>query len=411
MSDKPAARPVMGRWFEDMPEGTIIDHAVTRTITEADNTLFSVLTMNAQPLHLDEAFAAETEFGTRVVNSLFTLSLLIGLSVFETTLGTTVANLGFEEIAFPTPVIPGDTIRAQTEVVSARASSSRPTQGIVGFEHRAQGTVRRDARPLAQAELQVVDRRRCRPHHRQGARMLTVADDRDTRPRDRQHLDTQPQKAVDGQLTVDAGKDPRDPSESIPVHGTYVSPTIGPAGVLGSGTRSVPLATAGPTTRRGGGQTSYHPTNAAFTPRQGQDRSASPLPPVPLLLPAGWARGAGHPAGSRPRPCAVERHRAFHHARCPAMNDARRWRVQRLLRPGSARSGAGSNRNRLHSHRHHLPTIRPSPGSRETGLETDTVAVRSRSPQLAERYRTRRRGPANQRSSRTAVARAARGGR
>jgi acyl dehydratase len=137
VSDTPATRPVMGRWFEDLPEGTVIDHAVTRTITEADNTLFSVLTMNAQPLHLDEAFAAETEFGTRVVNSLFTLSLLIGLSVFETTLGTTVANLGFEKIAFPTPVIPGDTIRAQTEVVSARPSSSRPTQGIVGFEHRA----------------------------------------------------------------------------------------------------------------------------------------------------------------------------------------------------------------------------------------------------------------------------------
>jgi acyl dehydratase len=131
------SRPVMGRWFEDLTPGTVIDHAVTRTITEADNTLFSVLTMNAQPLHLDESFAEDTEFGTRLVNSLFTLSLLIGLSVFETTLGTTVANLGFEEIAFPTPVIPGDSIHAQTEVVSARPSSSRPTQGVVVFEHRA----------------------------------------------------------------------------------------------------------------------------------------------------------------------------------------------------------------------------------------------------------------------------------
>jgi acyl dehydratase len=137
VTDQPASRPVMGRWFEDLTEGTVIDHAVTRTITEADNTLFSVLTMNAQPLHLDESFAAETEFGTRLVNSLFTLSLLIGLSVYETTLGTTVANLGFEEIAFPGPVIPGDTIRAQTEVVAARPSSSRPTQGVVTFEHRA----------------------------------------------------------------------------------------------------------------------------------------------------------------------------------------------------------------------------------------------------------------------------------
>ena len=133
----PAPRPTMGRWFEELGPGLVIDHAVTRTITEDDNTLFSVLTMNAQPLHLDEAFAATTEFGTRLVNSLFTLSLLIGLSVYETTLGTTVANLGFEEITFPTPVIPGDTVHAQTEVVSSRPSASRPGQGIVVFEHRA----------------------------------------------------------------------------------------------------------------------------------------------------------------------------------------------------------------------------------------------------------------------------------
>jgi acyl dehydratase len=132
-----AARPVMGRWFEELTPGLVIDHAVTRTITEADNTLFSVLSMNPQPLHLDESFAETTEFGTRLVNSLFTLSLLIGLSVYETTHGTTVANLGFEEIAFPTPVFHGDSIRAQTEVVSARESASRPTQGIVVFEHRA----------------------------------------------------------------------------------------------------------------------------------------------------------------------------------------------------------------------------------------------------------------------------------
>jgi acyl dehydratase len=95
------------------------------------------MTMNPQPLHLDESFAATTEFGTRVVNSLLTLSLLIGLSVYETTHGTTVANLGFEETTFPAPVFQGDSIRAQTEVVSKRLSSSRPTQGIVVFEHRA----------------------------------------------------------------------------------------------------------------------------------------------------------------------------------------------------------------------------------------------------------------------------------
>jgi acyl dehydratase len=127
----------MGKWFEELEVGLVVDHAVTRTVTEADNTLFSVMTMNAQPLHLDESFAAQTEFGTRLVNSLFTLSLLIGLSVYETTLGTTVANLAFEEIAFPKPVFHGDTIHAQTEVLAARESSSRPTQGIVTFEHRA----------------------------------------------------------------------------------------------------------------------------------------------------------------------------------------------------------------------------------------------------------------------------------
>jgi acyl dehydratase len=130
-------RPVGGRWFEELTPGLVIDHVVTRTITESDNTVFSTMTMNPQPLHLDESFAAQTEFGTRVVNSMFTLSLLIGLSVYETTLGTTVANLGFEDIRFPLPVIPGDSIRAQTEVIAARASSSRPTQGVVTFEHRA----------------------------------------------------------------------------------------------------------------------------------------------------------------------------------------------------------------------------------------------------------------------------------
>jgi len=131
-----ASRPG-GLWFEEMTPGLVVHHAMTRTVTETDNTLFSVMTMNPQPLHLDETFAAETEFGTRVVNSLFTLSLLVGMSVYETTLGTTVANLGFEEIAFPAPVIPGDTLHAETEVLAARPSSSRPGQGIVTLEHRA----------------------------------------------------------------------------------------------------------------------------------------------------------------------------------------------------------------------------------------------------------------------------------
>jgi acyl dehydratase len=130
-------RPTMGRWFEDLSPGLVIDHAFTRTVSETDNTLFSTLTMNPAALHLDEEAAATTEFGTRIVNSLFTLGLLVGLSVPETTHGTTVANLGFEEVTFPAPVFPGDTIHAQTEVVSARESRSRPEQGLVVFEHRA----------------------------------------------------------------------------------------------------------------------------------------------------------------------------------------------------------------------------------------------------------------------------------
>lgn len=133
MSDN---RPVSGRWFEDLPTGLVIPHAVTRTITEADNTSFSTMTMNPQPLHIDAAFAAETEFGERLVNSLLTLGLLVGLTIYETTLGTTVANLGFGKVEFPLPVFHGDTIRAETTVASARASGSRPDVGIVGFEHR-----------------------------------------------------------------------------------------------------------------------------------------------------------------------------------------------------------------------------------------------------------------------------------
>jgi acyl dehydratase len=116
--------------------GLVLEHAITRTVTEADNTFFTAVTMNPQPLHLDEAFAAETEFGGRIVNSMFTLALLVGMTVYETTLGTTVANLGFDTIDFPAPVRHGDTLWAETEVIAARASGSRPSCGIVTFEHR-----------------------------------------------------------------------------------------------------------------------------------------------------------------------------------------------------------------------------------------------------------------------------------
>ena len=124
-----------GLYFEQFQVGQVFEHGPTRTVTEFDNVLFSTLTMNPQPLHLDEEFAKGTEFGQRLVNSLFTLGLVIGLSVGETTLGTTIANLGMTKVEFPKPVFHGDTIRARTTVLSLRASKSRPTAGIVEFEH------------------------------------------------------------------------------------------------------------------------------------------------------------------------------------------------------------------------------------------------------------------------------------
>lgn len=126
-----------GRWFEELPVGTVVRHAVTRTVTETDNVLFTTMTMNPQPLHLDAEFAKRSLHGQILVNGLFTLSLMMGLTVADTTLGTTAGNLGFETIAFPAPVFIGDTITAETEVMGRRISRSRPVYGIVEFEHRA----------------------------------------------------------------------------------------------------------------------------------------------------------------------------------------------------------------------------------------------------------------------------------
>ncbi|TAM90840.1 MaoC family dehydratase [bacterium] len=126
-----------GLYFEEFSDGQVFEHAPTRTVTEMDNVLFSSLTMNPQPLHLDEEYARTTEFGQRLVNSLFTLGLLVGMTVGETTLGTTIANLGMSEVAFPKPVFHGDTLRARTIVRSKRSSRSRPDAGIVEFEHQA----------------------------------------------------------------------------------------------------------------------------------------------------------------------------------------------------------------------------------------------------------------------------------
>ncbi len=112
-------------------------HRPGRTVSEADNTLFTTLTMNTQALHLDEAWSATQPFGRRLVNSMFTLSTLVGLSVNQLTQGTTVANLGFSDIRFPAPVFHGDTLYAETTVVDKRRSRSRPGQGVVTFEHTA----------------------------------------------------------------------------------------------------------------------------------------------------------------------------------------------------------------------------------------------------------------------------------
>lgn len=126
-----------GRYFEQFSVGEVIEHALRRTITEADNVWFCALTHNTQPLHLDAEYARHTEFGQRLVNSMLTLSLLVGVSVADTTQGTLIANLGMTDVKFPKPVFHGDTLRASTVVHSARRSRSRAGAGIVEFEHQA----------------------------------------------------------------------------------------------------------------------------------------------------------------------------------------------------------------------------------------------------------------------------------
>jgi acyl dehydratase len=126
-----------GLYYEEFSVGQVFEHPWTRTVTEMDNVLFSSLTMNVQPLHLDAEFAAKSEFGQRIVNSIFTLGLMIGISVNDTTLGTTVANLGMTDTRFPKPVFHGDTLRAATKVLSMRESRSRADVGIIEFEHTA----------------------------------------------------------------------------------------------------------------------------------------------------------------------------------------------------------------------------------------------------------------------------------
>lgn len=126
-----------GRWFDEWTAGDRIVHDLRRSVTETDNLLFSALSHNPQPLHLDAEYAATTEFGRIVVNGTFTFALTIGLSVGDTTLGTLIANLGYDQVVMPKPVFIGDTLHVETEVMELRASASRPTAGIVTFRHAA----------------------------------------------------------------------------------------------------------------------------------------------------------------------------------------------------------------------------------------------------------------------------------
>jgi len=128
---------VAGLYLEEFEPGQIIRHGLTKTVTENDNMTFSTMTLNPQPLHIDFDFAARSEWGKPLVNSLFTLGLMIGISVHDTTLGTLVGNLGMRETVFPNPVFHGDTIRVETEILSVRESKSKPDRGIVEMEHRA----------------------------------------------------------------------------------------------------------------------------------------------------------------------------------------------------------------------------------------------------------------------------------
>lgn len=127
-----------GLYFDELHVGQIFKHPISRTVTEADNVFFSALTHNPALLHLDEEYCrTQTEFGQRLVNSCFTLGLMVGISVGDTTLGTAVANLGWDEVRFPKPVFHGDTLRIETEVLELRESKSRPDQGVVVYMHRA----------------------------------------------------------------------------------------------------------------------------------------------------------------------------------------------------------------------------------------------------------------------------------
>jgi acyl dehydratase len=124
-----------GKYYEELIPGTSVEHSIRRTVAEYDNTLFSAITHNLAPLHLDEEYSKTTMYGTRLMNSMFTLSLVCGVIVGELTQGTTMGNLGFEQVKFPHPVFPGDTIHVRTEIVDRRESKKYPNAGVVTFKH------------------------------------------------------------------------------------------------------------------------------------------------------------------------------------------------------------------------------------------------------------------------------------
>jgi len=146
-----------GLWLEDFEVGRVYRHPITRTVTQMDNIMFSCLTMNPQPLHIDRDFAARTEWGQPLMNSLFTLGLMIGISVNDLTLGTTIANLGMTDVKFPAPLFENETVSVTTEVVAKRESRSRPDAGIVDFDHKA---YKQDGTLVAQCRRQAFMRKR-----------------------------------------------------------------------------------------------------------------------------------------------------------------------------------------------------------------------------------------------------------
>jgi acyl dehydratase len=153
MTNSGSPHPRGGLYFEDFEVGRVFRHRLTRTVTQMDNMLFSNMTLNPQPLHIDAHFCAtETEWGRPLMNSLFTLGLLIGISVNDTTVGTTVANLGMTDVKFPAPLFEGDTVSATSEVIAVRPSKSRADAGLVEFLHRAfnqEGTLVAECRRTA----------------------------------------------------------------------------------------------------------------------------------------------------------------------------------------------------------------------------------------------------------------------